>query len=102
MTKVRRTNATRLLAVILFVSATIAGCGGNPVTQSNYEKIKNGMSQSEVEAILGKGKEQASSGGNFGGISMDGKSMVWQNGNEIITVMFMNGEVMSKAQVGLK
>ena len=102
MANVRPMLAKFSVIILLVGCAAVIGCGGNPVTQSNYEKIKNGMKQSEVEAILGKGKEQASSGGNFGGISMDGKSMVWQNGNEIITVMFMNGEVMSKAQMGLK
>jgi len=91
-----------LSSTLLVASLVFTGCSGNPVTQSNYDKIKNGMKESEVAAILGKGKEQASSGGDFGGISMNGKSMVWQNGNEIITVMFMNGEVMSKAQMGLK
>jgi hypothetical protein len=79
----------------------IAGCGGSRVSQSNYEKIQNGMTLSKVEAILGKGKEQGSSGGSFGGITMEAKGMVWQDGNKIITVMFMNGEVTAKSQVGL-
>lgn len=77
------------------------GCGGaNRVNQANFQKIENGMSLSQVEAILGKGKEQASSGGSFGGISVEGKGMVWQDGNKVITVMFMNDAVQSKAQMG--
>ncbi len=93
---VRHAISAFSLAIIL----TVAGCGGSAVTQSNYDKIQTGMSLSEVEAILGKGKEQASSGGSFGGITMNAKGMVWQDGNKIITVMFMNDEVQSKAQMG--
>ena len=50
------------------------------MTQANYDKIKTEMSLSEVESILGGGKEQASSAGAFGGVSMDAKSVVWQDG----------------------
>lgn len=70
------------------------------VTQSNYDKIQTGMSLVEVEAILGKGNQQASSGESFGGIMMNAKGVVWQDGSKIITVMFMNNEVQSKSQMG--
>lgn len=93
------TARASIVTVILAAMITLAGCGSS-VTQSNYEKIKTGMSKSEVEAILGAGKEQASSGGTFGGITMNAQGMVWQDGNKIITVMFMNDEVQSKAQMG--
>lgn len=90
-----------IFALILLKCGFIVGCGSNPITLSNYEKIEVGMSQSEVEAIIGKGKESSSSGGDFAGISMNAKSLVWQHGTQIITVMFMNGEVISKAQANL-
>jgi len=84
-----------------FLLAVALGCGGmNRVNQANYQKIEDGMSLSQVESILGKGKEQASSGGSFGGITMQAKGMVWQDGNKVITVMFMNDAVQSKAQMG--
>ena len=89
------------LALLFAFTLTISGCGGSAVTQSNYDKIKTGMSKSDVEAILGTGKEQASSGGTFGGITMNARGMVWQDGNKIITVMFMNDEVQSKSQMGI-
>jgi hypothetical protein len=98
-----RSSSPRSIVVVActFLLSVILGCGGmNPVNKTSYEKIKNGMSLSEVESILGKGKEQASSGGSFGGISMEAKGMVWQDGNKIITVMFMNDAVQSKAQMG--
>lgn len=97
-----RTNPIRSLVLTFVATLTIfvAGCGGSAVTQSNYEQVKTGMTKAEVESILGTGKESMSSGGDFGGISMQADGMVWQDGNKIITVMFMNGEVQSKSQMG--
>lgn len=86
------------------------------ISMDSYEKIKEGMTETEVEAILGKGKEQASSsvnipsqsinvpgGGNVSvaGMSSSAKVVNWQNGFKIITVMFSDGKVMSKAHIGL-
>jgi hypothetical protein len=89
------------LALLVALTITFTGCGGSAVTQTNYDKIKTGMSKSDVEGILGTGKEQVSSGGTFGGVTMNAQGMVWQDGNKIITVMFMNDEVQSKSQMGL-
>lgn len=88
-----------LAATVASLVIFVAGCG-SPVTQANYKQIETGMTQAEVEAILGEGKEQVSSGGTFGGITMNAEGKVWQDGNKIITVMFMNGEVQSKSQMG--
>ena len=47
------------LAVLLALCVLAAGCAGNKkITQANFEKIKNDMSLSEVEAILGPGDKQ--------------------------------------------
>ena len=58
------------------------------------------MTISQVQGILGKGSEQASSDASFGGMSMSAKQMTWQDGNRIITVTFMNEKVQGKAQLG--
>ena len=90
----------------LLVCLTLVGCGSK-VTMTNYERIEDGMSLAEVEGILGKGTEQSSSnvpGVSAGGISIPGassKAMVWKNGNNVISVMFLNDKVMSKTQMGL-
>lgn len=128
------------LLIVTLLSAIVAGCGSganmsnreetkNPdhelpfgadlaraVSIDSYEKIKEGMTETEVEAILGKGKEQASSsvnipnqsinvpgGGNVSvaGMSSSAKVVNWQDGFKIITVMFSDGKVMSKAHFGL-
>jgi hypothetical protein len=88
-----------LLTVLLCV--VMSGCGGNPVTKDNYSKVKSGMTIAEVESILGKGTEQASSDASFGGIAIDFKSMVWQDENKIISITFSHGKVQAKTQMGL-
>ncbi|HBJ35235.1 MAG TPA: hypothetical protein DDZ51_10870 [Planctomycetaceae bacterium] len=88
-----------LVLVLIFVAAII-GCG-NRLSINAYDRIKNGMSVSEVESILGQGTEQASSDTGYGGISMSGKVLVWQDGHRIISITFLNDQVMAKAQVGL-
>ncbi len=82
--------------LVLFV-----GCGGQRVTKGSYAKVKTGMTLSEVEAILGPGTEQGSSDASFGGISIDVKSMVWQDEDKIISIMFSQDKVKAKSQIGL-
>ncbi len=88
------------IVTIILSCLFLAGCG-SPINKSNYERIENGMTISQVEGILGKGSEQASSDASFAGMSMSAKQMVWQEGNQIITITFMNDKVQGKAQVGL-
>ena len=104
-----RVTSIRLLAV-LCVCTMLCGCGGN-INKANYDKIKDGMSEKEVEAILGPGEEQSSIGANMPGVSaggvsvpgvsMSGKNKVWKEGTKIITIMFMNDKMTMKAQTGL-
>jgi hypothetical protein len=92
-----------------------AGCGSR-VTQANYDKIKVGMTEKEVVAILGPGKEAHSSGFDLGkktvelpggmkfdmsGLSFSGKIMKWEDDKRAIFVTFVNGEVKLKTQNGL-
>jgi hypothetical protein len=102
--------AAILWLVAFFVSLT--GCGGNKISKSNYDKINPGMSEADVEGVLGKGEEQASL--NMPAVNVPGmpnlqiqgmptsaKAKKWQDGNRVITVMFMDGKVVSKTQIGL-
>ena len=88
---------------VLLLTCTLffVGCGGNSITKDNYSEIKTGMTIAEVESILGSGTEQASSDASIGGISIDMKSMVWQDEMKIISIMFSHGKVQSKSQFGL-
>ena len=89
------------LALLLTCTLILVGCGGNSITKDNYSEIKTGMTIAEVESILGSGTEQASSDASIGGISIDMKSMVWQDEMKIISIMFSHGKVQSKSQFGL-
>jgi len=44
----------QLFAVLLLVACTVMGCTNPRVTRANYEKIREGMTAEEVEALLGK------------------------------------------------
>ena len=81
-----------LLAGMLVLTATIAGCGSK-VTKDNFDKIKVGMTEKEVTDILGEGKEKAGVGISVPGVNASMKVMVWTDGDKTITVNFMNGKV---------
>jgi hypothetical protein len=83
--------------IFLFTS-----CSGK-ISSKNYDKIKEGMTLSEVEAILGKGESQASSSIEMAGFGYhaSAQSVVWQSGTRIISIMFYNDRVVTKSQIGL-
>jgi hypothetical protein len=44
--------------LVIFVCFALTGCSGsNPVSKANYERIKSGMTESDADRILGKGKD---------------------------------------------
>ena len=65
----------------------LAAC--SKVTQENFAKIQDGMSEQEVTAILGSPTE--SSSGSILGIS--GTASKWAGGDATITIRFVNGKV---------
>ena len=74
------------------------------VNKENYTKINTGMTISEVEAILGEGESQASSGVDMSELGLGtitSEVMVWQEGMSVISITFSNDKVMAKAQSGL-
>jgi hypothetical protein len=99
------------LAVLLALCVLAAGCAGNKkITQANFEKIKNDMSLSEVEAILGPGDKQgdgsnvAAQAGvdvNMGAAPSSTVDYVWESGTKKITITFRGGKVVGKTSSGL-
>ena len=86
-----RSMITRVLAVMTIGFAMfLAGCGGSKVNKDNFAKLKAGMTQQEVEAILGKGEVAASTAAALPGMSLSSKTEVWKDGNKSITVVFLN------------
>ena len=98
----------RPYALSLFLAAGVAGCGSK-VDQSDYDKVNNGMTQAQVEGILGTDKEQstnaaATPGVSVGGMSVPGmsaKTVTWKDGDKTIIVVFTNDKVASKTSSGL-
>src|SRR5262249_23298494 len=64
------------------------------VTKANYDRIKTGMTRKQVEEILGKGKTGA--GGAIEDFS--GATVVWKDGDKIITIGFINDKVKVKTE----
>jgi len=81
--------------VIHLIVATLllclAACGSR-LTQENFEKVREGMSQQEVREILGQPAD--ASGASFLGLSSG--EAVWKDEKTTITVHFLNDRVVSK------
>ena len=95
MWKTRSLIGVLMLGLILLF---LSGCG--KVSKSNYDKIENGMTVSQVEGILGKGKE-AGAAGAIGNLTGSVKVITWGDDKKSITVTFVNDKVTLKAQKGL-
>ena len=69
----------------------LAAC--SKVTQQNFGKIRDGMTEEEVQSILGL--PAATSRVDVGGFS--GTSLSWRSGDAEITVRFLNGKAVLKS-----
>lgn len=85
----KRSPFTRSLA--LAVLLLLAAC--SKVTQENFAKIQNGMSEAEVHALLGKPGESS----NITVLGLSGTSSRWVSGDGMIAVQFVNGKVRAKS-----
>jgi len=74
---------------LLAVTAALLLAACTKVTQENYAKIREGMSEQEVHAILGGPTESSTT--TVLGIS--GTSSKWVSGDAVINVRFVNGKV---------
>lgn len=80
---------TTLTALCLAVA--LAAC--SKVTQENYARIQDGMSEQEVHAILGAPAESSS----VTILGLSGTSSKWQSGDAVVTIQFANGKVRLKS-----
>ena len=107
----RKTRSVSVYLLAVLALAFSAGCSKSRLTKENYDRIATGMSPADVEAIMGKGTEQASSsvavpsmsvgGVSVGGTTTSTKVLTWQEGRKVISVTFVNDKVMTKTQFGL-
>jgi hypothetical protein len=75
---------TRII-LMLVLACALAGCGNSKISKENYDKIKEGMTKTEVIAILGEptGSE------TVGQINdKEIKGSVWESGSIKIVTMF--------------
>ena len=73
------------------VLLVLAAC--SRITEENFSKIRNGMTQDEVYGILGSPAESSST--NVLGLT--GTSAKWVSGDASISVRFVNGKVALKS-----
>jgi hypothetical protein len=74
----------------LVMAVLIAGC--SKVTQENFAKVQEGMSEQEVIALLGSPTESRS----VEVLGVSGTTSRWVRGDTEITVRFVNGKVALK------
>jgi hypothetical protein len=106
-----RANGLRFVAVLFLTALTLSlsGCGGSKITKGNYDKITKGMTEAEVEAIIGKGEVKASA--SFDGpktqsnpppgLPTSSKAIFWKSGGSEIVIWFQDGKVIGTDQKGL-
>ena len=88
------TPRTLLLAAALLLAAC------SKVTQENYARIQDGMTEQEVIAILGPPTES----GAVSMLGVSGSSSKWVAKDADISIQFVNGKVALKSfrQAGMK
>ena len=78
-------------AIALAAVFLLAAC--SKITQENFAKIRDGMSEQEVLALLGEPTESSSAGM----LGISGTSSRWIGGDAVITIRFVNGKVALKS-----
>ncbi|HLE66361.1 MAG TPA: outer membrane protein assembly factor BamE [Burkholderiales bacterium] len=77
----------------LALAALVLAAGCSKVTQENFARIQDGMSEQEVQALLGAPSESSS----VSVLGLSGTSSKWVGQDTVITVQFVNGKVMLKS-----
>ena len=72
--------------LILIMAITVLGCG--KITKTNYDKIKGGMTVTEVEDILGTGIKM---------MNVSGQVLYKGSGKKAILITYSNERVVEKA-----
>ena len=81
----------KTILIALCLALALAAC--SKVTQENYARIQDGMSEQEVHAILGKPAESSSV--TILGLSCT--SSKWMADGAVVTIQFANGKVRLKS-----
>jgi hypothetical protein len=84
-----KTFRTALACALL--ALLVAAC--SKVTQENFAKVQDGMSEAEVTALLGPPTESQS----VQALGVSGTSSRWVSGDAQITIRFLGGKVAVKS-----
>ena len=80
----------RLAAIVFAGLLLLAACAR--ITQENYAKIQEGMSEQEVIAVLGNPTESQS----ISVLGVSGTAARWVGNDAVVTVQFVNGKARLK------
>jgi len=95
MMKQLKTSVTGYTAALLSCLVLLGGC--SRITAENYAKINVGMSQQNVEAILGKPDECS----GIKTLVLSAQKCSWSSGTHDITISFMAEKVVAASANGL-
>jgi hypothetical protein len=98
--------------LICSIAVLSGGCSSNSqsnsnkVSKSNYDKIKDGMTEAEVKSILGPPGNETSAtvsrtDPKTGTTAQTNRQISWGDGDRSITIDFVDGKVTGKKQQGL-
>ncbi len=82
----------RLLSALAVVALCLLACAGSKINKENFDKIQTGMTQAEVQAILGEPTESESVDVTV----FSGTASKWKYEDTTITIQFVNGKVVAK------
>jgi len=81
-----KTRALALIALLL-----LAAC--SKITQENFAKVQEGMSEPEVTTLLGS----PTSSSSVQVLGVSGTHSLWEGSGAVISVRFVNGKVATKS-----
>ena len=80
-------------ALALAVVFALAAAACSKVNEQNFAKVRDGMSEQEVHALLGSPTESSS----VSVLGISGTSSKWIAKDAVVTVQFVNGKVRLKS-----
>jgi hypothetical protein len=102
-----RTSRTTV-AVLSLVCLFLADCG--KISDESYAKVKDGMSLSQVQSILGEGDKEESTGTSISTSGLAGSSSSallsrrqtysWKDGDKQVVIEFADDKLVSKRKIG--
>ena len=78
-------------ALVLVALLLLAAC--SKITQENFAKVQDGMSEPEVKALLGPPASTSS----VQVLGIAGTHSIWEGDGAVVSIRFVNGKVATKS-----